>query len=253
MSCCKRVPGKTARVASALSILLTAVAQAASPSASPKIIEPTDIVDLREVSDSQISPDGKSIVYSVLRRLSGAEHDDTSIWLVPADGSKAERPLVFGAGASGNVRWSPDGKSIAFLSSRANPLKSGSSVPLEFKAEGASADASAGKDDSSRQLWLLSLDGGEAQPLTRIEGDITDFRWSPDGSRIAFLAADPLPPDVRARVGLRQDAIEVDANPQMQRVWIYDLRARSAQRSPRPPKAIGAERTFRMCSTASTR
>lgn len=204
-----RAIGQTARTVCALSILLTAIAQAASPSASSKRIEPVDIVDLREVSDPQISPDGKSIVYSILRRLSGAEHNDTSVWLVPADGSKPERSLVAGEGESGNARWAPDSKHIAFLSSRANPLDSGK---------------------HSRQLWLLSLDGGEAQPLTKIDGDIADFRWSPDGQLIAFLASDPQPADVRSRVALRRDAIEVDANPQMQRVWIYDFRSRSVER-----------------------
>lgn len=199
---------KTARSLCALSILLTAVAPAASPSASSKRIEPVDIVELREVSDPQISPDGKSIVYSILRRLSGAEHDEMSVWLVPADGSKPERPLVAGEGESGNARWAPDSKRIAFLSSRANPLDSGK---------------------HSRQLWLLSLDGGEAQPLTKIDGDIADFRWPPDGQSIAFLASDPLTAAVRARVVLHQDAVEVDANPQMQRVWIYDFRSRSAR------------------------
>lgn len=195
---------RTARTLCALSLLLAAVA----PAGSLKRIEPIDIVDLREVTDPQISPDGKLIVYSVLRRLSGAEHDDASVWLVPADGSKPERPLVIGEGESGSARWAPDSRRVAFLSSRANPLNVGK---------------------RSRQLWLLSLDGGEAQPLTKVDGDIADFRWSPDGQRIAFLASDPVPADVRARVALRQDSIQVDANPQMQRVWIYDLRSRSAE------------------------
>src|SRR5687767_3506440 len=63
----KRALKPAARVACALSVLLVAVAAAASTSL--KTIEPVDIVDLREVSDPQISPDGKLIVYSVLRRL----------------------------------------------------------------------------------------------------------------------------------------------------------------------------------------
>ncbi len=212
----------------ALSIILTAAAASAPQSGSLKTIEPADIVELREVNDPQISPDGKLIVYSVLRRVPAAEHDDTSIWLVPSDASKAERPLVFGAGSAGNARWAPDGRRIAFLSDRANPLSTRGSVPFKFGVEGAPAPA--GKSDRSRQLWLLSLEGGEAQPLTRMEGDIAEFHWSPDGGRIAFLMIDPPSPEQRAATALRQDAIEVDAHPQLQRVWIYDFRTHTAQR-----------------------
>lgn len=234
MSSLKRVIKPAARVACALSVFLVAVAAAAS--ASFKTIEPADIVELREVTDPQISPDGKLIVYSVLRRLSGAEHDDTSIWLVPADAGTPERPLVFGKGSAGNARWAPDGRRIAFLSSRDNPLSTSGSALFKFSVQGEPASVSAvnSKSEPSRQLWLLSLDGGEAQPLTQMEGDIAEFHWSPDGTRIAFLMADPLSPEQRARTTLRRDAIEVDANPQLQQVWIYDFRTQAAQRvSPR--------------------
>ena len=131
-------------------MLLTAAAVAAPQSGSTKTIEPSDIVELREVSDPQLSPDGKLIVYSVLRRLSGAQHDDTSLWLVPSDASKEERPLVFGEGSPGNARWAADGRRIAFLSDRANPLSTPGSVPFRFEREGraestkASARASCG-------------------------------------------------------------------------------------------------------------
>lgn len=195
----------------ALSTLLTAGALAAPPpSDGLKTIEPSDVVDLREVGDPQISADGKQVVYTILRRVPGGDHDDTSIWLVPADGSKRERPLVSGDGSSGNPRWSPDGRQIAFLSSRANPLSSAGAP-------------------TSRQLWLLSLDGGEALPLTWVNGDVADFRWAPDGKRIAFLMADPLSPEEIARRARKQDAIEVDAHPQLQRVWIYDLSEQKSQ------------------------
>lgn len=183
--------------------LATGALAAPSPSDALKTIEPADVVDLREVGDPQISADGKQVVYTILRRVSGAEHDDTSIWLVPADGSKHERPLVSGEGSSGNPRWSPDGRQIAFISDRAK---------------------------HKRQLWLLSFEGGEAQQLTETEGDIADFRWSPDGKRIAFLMADPPSAEERERAQRKQDAIEVDANPRNQNVWLYDLDKKTAQR-----------------------
>ncbi|MET0535695.1 MAG: hypothetical protein ABW171_15880, partial [Steroidobacter sp.] len=196
--------------------LLLALTAAAAPL---KTIDNVDIVDLREVTDPQISPDGKLIVYSVLRRLSAAEHDDVSIWLVPSDGSAPERPLVFGEGAPGNARWAPDGRRIAFLSSR----------PSLFSIEGKPSPTRE-KSERSRQLWLLSFDGGEALPLTRTDGDITEFQWSPDGKRIAFLMPEPLAPELKARLALKQDAIEVDAQPRRQHVWIYDLRTQHAER-----------------------
>lgn len=227
---------QAARVVCALSIFLAAVVESASQPRALKTIEPADIVELREVSDPQISPDGKLIIYSVLRRVPAAEHDDTSIWLVPADASTPERPLVFGKGSAGNARWAPDGRRIAFLTNRDNPLGARGSVPFKFSVEGESAPTSAesAKSDHSRQLWLLSLDGGEAQPLTQMEGDIAEFHWSPDGTRIAFLMADPPSPEQRARTALRQDAIEVDADAPLRQVWIYDFRTQTAQRvSPR--------------------
>src|SRR5262249_20949680 len=84
--------------------------------------------------------------------------------------------------------------------------------------------------DRLHQLWLLSLDGGEAQPLTWMDGDIADFRWSPDGRRIAFLMADRVPPQERERIAPKQDAVAVDAHPRPQRVWIYDFEKKTAER-----------------------
>jgi dipeptidyl aminopeptidase/acylaminoacyl peptidase len=199
----------------ALSILLPAqAAQSPAPADSLKSIEPADIVDLRAVSDPEISPDGKLIVYTVSRGVPGADHDDTSIWLVPADASQPERPLVFGVSSADHARWAPDGRRIAFLSDRANPLS---------KPDAAEAG------DRLHQLWLLSLEGGEAQPITWTDGDVADFRWSPDGQRIAFLLADRPPAQERERIARKQDAIEVDAHPRPQHVWVYDFRKKSAE------------------------
>lgn len=198
-----------------MSTLLSAqVAQPPAPTAPLKNIEPADIVDLRLVSEPQISPDGRQVVYTVTRRIPGADHDETGIWLVPADASRPERPLVLGTPSADRARWAPDGRRIAFLSDRENPL---------------SKKDAAAVGDRLHQLWILSLEGGEAQPVTGVDGDIAEFRWSPDGQRIAFLLADrPTQPE-RERIARKQDAIEVDAHPRPQRVWIYDFRKQSTE------------------------
>src|SRR6266850_942066 len=65
--------------------------------------------------------------------------------------------------SSSHPRWSPDGKSIAFLSQR---------------------------NDGQTQVWLLSLRGGEAQRLTDTSQDVDDFAWSPDGRRLVLVLRD---------------------------------------------------------------
>jgi len=250
-------------------VLVSLPAGAQSPAATLQTIEPVDIVDLREVSDPQISPDGRLVAYTVLRRLPEGQPDDTSIWLVAADGRTPARPLIFSDGADATPRWSPDNKHIAFLSSRANPLSGQRSTTFKF------SDATAARDrdtpppsevatrlvppaarepgeavplesetaqkpdalpprvaatDQSRQLWLLSMEGGEAQPLTWLSGNMGEFRWSPDGKRIAFLLSEPETKVHHERVARKQDAIEVDRHPLNQHLWIYDLQQRSAKR-----------------------
>src|SRR5262249_19460060 len=70
-------------------------------------------------------------------------------------------------------RWSPDNKSLAFLTSRGDE---------EQKKRGA-------------QVWLLNRAGGEAQELTNIKGGVSDFVWSPDSKRLALVVNDPNPDD----------------------------------------------------------
>ncbi len=119
-----------------------------------------DLYRMELISDPQISPDGRSIIFSVQRVDAKTEKKYTNLWLVPAVGRGAARQFTYGNQTDRQPRWSPDGRSIAFLSNR--------------------------KEAKQFQLYLIPIGGGEARPLTDLQGNFANFEWSPDGSQIAF-------------------------------------------------------------------
>ncbi|MEX2272234.1 MAG: S9 family peptidase [Vicinamibacterales bacterium] len=130
-----------------------------------RVLTPDIIVTLTQVADAQISPDGAQIVYQVSRPRTdsdppGGAH--TELWMVPAAGGDPRRLTQE---ADRAARWSPDGKTIAFLGRR-------------------------GKD-ALTQIHLIAPSAGESRPLTTAPSAVTTFKWSPDGRSIAFTYADP--------------------------------------------------------------
>lgn len=118
-----------------------------------------DLIAMHRVSDPQISPDGKWVAYVVSTPDMQANHSVSDIWLVPTTGG-AERELTRG-GSDSRPRWSPDGKKIAFLSSR----------------------------DGAQQVYVISLHGGESSRLTLLSTGADNEVWSPDGKWMAFVSS----------------------------------------------------------------
>jgi len=90
-----------------------------------RAVKPEDLVDIRGVSDPQISPDGKRVAFVVSEPAEPGKPEkprDTNIWVVLADGSEPARPFAASPKGETLPRWSPDGRYLAFLSSRGQPV-----------------------------------------------------------------------------------------------------------------------------------
>jgi dipeptidyl aminopeptidase/acylaminoacyl peptidase len=124
-------------------------------------IEIEDLFRLKRVSDPQISPDGRHVVYVVAEVLKDENRTNADLWLAAADGAGEPRKLTSSPKHDRHPRWSPDGKWIAFESMR----------------------------DGTPQIFLLPVDGGEAKKLTTISSGATQPMWSRDGKKIAFVSA----------------------------------------------------------------
>src|SRR5260370_38581561 len=131
------------------------------PAADKRAVTETDLYCFQWIANPQISPDGTRVVYT--RVNVNPKHDgyETVLWIISSSGGAA-RQLTSGPRDS-TPRWSPDGKSLAF--------------------------ARAGERDGKpqpAQIYLLSMDGGEARPLTDMPKGAGAPVWSPDGRSIAF-------------------------------------------------------------------
>jgi dipeptidyl aminopeptidase/acylaminoacyl peptidase len=204
-----------------------------------KVIEPADLVSLKQVSDPQISPDGNMVAYVVTTPVPAGERHNAHIWIVSTDSKTEARPFAFSSAADTSPRWSPDGKVLAFLSDRENPSRK--DPAFHFSIVGADDRKDLLKDDEkpgtverreakpSAQIWMISLQGGEAVPLTDIPGGVKRFKWSKDGKRLAFVRTDQDTKEEKERKERKHDEIEVDKNYKFDRLFVFELAKREAR------------------------
>jgi dipeptidyl aminopeptidase/acylaminoacyl peptidase len=155
-------------------------------------ITPGLLADRLRVSDPQISPDGRSVVFVVAPMSRKGEHAVSEIWIAESDG---ERRLTRGP-ADMNPRFSPDGRYLAFTSDRAKP--------------------------GTFQLQVMRLDGGEALEITSRKSGVSSPEWSPDGRRLAFLSADETSEEEEKDRKERRDADVVDQDLKTSRLYVVD-------------------------------
>ncbi len=170
-----------------------------SPAAGQRPMTADDVLALKQVTDAQISPDGKWVAYVVAAVDLAQNAVNSDVWLVAADcaGPPGCAPVRLTASpkADGQPRWSPDGKWIGFLSAR----------------------------EERPQIWLIRPNGGEAERLTESKTGVQSFQWSPDGKRIAFVAVRPPTAIEEAKEKGKDDAIVVDRDFRMSWLWTIDV------------------------------
>jgi dipeptidyl aminopeptidase/acylaminoacyl peptidase len=173
---------------------------------SKRPITPEDMAGFTRLSDLQISPDGAlaAFVAGEYFKTDGASAK-SRIWIVPTDGDGEPRAFTGGPRTDSSPRWSPDGRTLAFVSDR---LEDGRSQIYLIDRAGASAG--------------LAITG-EARRLTDLRGEINELEWSPDGAQLAFLLTDPETEEEQRRKQSKDDAIEVERNHRWRRVWTVDV------------------------------
>jgi dipeptidyl aminopeptidase/acylaminoacyl peptidase len=119
-----------------------------------------DLFRFKRVADPQVSPDGRTVAYTLTTVDLEGNRTQSDIWLAPT-GDGAARPLTRTIKHDRHARWSPDGQRLLFESDRSG----------------------------ENQLWVIDVRGGEARQLTTISSEASNGIWSPDGRWIAFVSA----------------------------------------------------------------
>jgi dipeptidyl aminopeptidase/acylaminoacyl peptidase len=133
-------------------------------------IRPEDVLGIREIdSDLRVSKDGKRIAFTLNEPVDPSkpgEQAQSNVWIVPTDRSVPPSRLAGSTGGEFSPRWSPDGRSLAFLSHR----------------------SSAREEVRSDQIYLVTHPDGSGARLTSEPGGVSQFAWSPNGEEIAYAA-----------------------------------------------------------------
>ena len=116
---------------------------------------------IQRVGAPTVSADGRTIIAPVTRFVMEEDKSYVDLWRWNADGS-GQRSFTTDAANDGAPAISPDGRHVAFVSQRS--------------------------DDKAPQLYVMSLDGGEARRLTKLSTGVQSPKWFANGKRLAFVS-----------------------------------------------------------------
>ena len=147
---------------------------------------------LGRLADVQVSPDGKTILYSVTYYDYKKNCGNAELYTMPIEGGEAKR-LTSTPNDEMQPIWRPDGKKIAYLYS----------------------------DDKGTQVWECNPDGSHAKQLTKVDGDINCFSYAPDMKHITYAMNVQIDPTIEQRYPDLPDANAMIYDDLMYRHWNY--------------------------------
>jgi len=155
-------------------------------------LTPAKALDYRRATDMHFSPDGTKLAYVV---YSYSWDWQPHLWLQDVATGEV-RELTPAKKSERAPQWSPDGRTLAFLSNR----------------------------DGKTQVYAMPAAGGAATVLTTRKYGVQSFHWSPDGRTIAYLAKDDTAPDSDSGPQV------ADRESDLSRLWLLDVAAKTNRR-----------------------
>jgi dipeptidyl aminopeptidase/acylaminoacyl peptidase len=177
--------------------------------ADTEVLTPHRVAGLRLVTDAVVSPDGRRVAYTLsVPRKPNVDDDGepwVELWVTDFDEGDA-RPFLTGKVNVGAVRWTTDGRQIAFLAKRG--------------------------DDKHKSLYLIPVDGGEARKAAELGADISTYSLAPDGKRVALVASEAEDKEQKKlkEKGFKQEIYEEDWRPA--KIWLATLFEKQTNSTP---------------------
>lgn len=177
-----------------------------------RLVEPADLIDVREVTEVQISPDARLVAYEVHDFVpldSVRSSTRSGLWLAPSDGTRTGRRFTPLERDARTPRWSPDSRRLAFVT------------------EGAEGTA---------QIFVQAVADGAARQVSHAATRISDFAWSPDGRTIAYSATAATSTRVESVDAVSKKVVRVVGTgsgpsvPNPTAIWLQDVDGGEAQR-----------------------
>jgi len=207
-------------------LAITATLIHAAPKPSKSAWSPDDVVNAETATGFQISPDGRWVVW-----VKGTPDEEKGVRVGNLIRSSLTEDkdvdLTRGNQGARLPRWSPDGKHIAFLSTRPVPKPKDSARTKSVRKRSRAEE----EEEPKTQIWLLDPFGGEPWHLTDYSRDIEYFAWA--GSETIVFAAPEEKSEFEQRIKGKKDTTEViedDMHTPPARLFKVDIKTKKITR-----------------------